>query len=498
MPDDQRPNVLYVMADDHAVNAVGAYGSRLSRIAPTDSVDRLADEGVRLDACCCANAICTPSRATILTGQHSHVNGVRTLDDGLDPDREHLAHRLRDAGYRTGVVGKWHLREEPSGFDHYEVLPGQGDYHDPVLRGADSDWEDPDTWTRHEGYSADVISDRALDWLRDGAGDDPFFLQCHFKAPHEPWEYPERHADLFADVRVPEPSSLFEDKSHRSSATRERGSTLSPRHPERSMFDDLSRADWPTGSLEAAGAGFEEQTRAAYQKYLREYLRAVAAVDENVGRLLSYLDEAGLTEDTLVVYTSDQGMFLGEHDAIDKRWIFEESLRMPFLARYPGAIPADSVAGDLVANLDFAPTILDYAGVAVPDRMQGRSARSVLEGEGGDREALYYRYWMHRAHHDVPAHYGLRTERYKLVCYYGLPLDAAGAREEPSAPGWELYDLRRDPRELENVYADPGYAAVRERLHERLAERKRAVGDDDADYPAVRERAAATRADDPD
>jgi len=478
------PNVLYIMADDHSANAIGTYGAHLSPAAPTDNLDRLARGGARLDNCTCTNSICTPSRASILTGQHSHVNGVRTLNDELDTDRRHLAHILRDAGYRTAVVGKWHLKTEPQGFDYYNVLPGQGRYHDPRLKEKGDGWEQDDPEGRvYEGYSTDVITDEALAWLDgDGNGhDDPFFLQCHFKAPHEPWEYADRYADLFEDTKIPEPSSLFEDKSHRSDATRERGSTMSPKSDVRHMVEQVSRDDWPTGPIDMAGMDDEKRTRAAYQKHLKDYLRTIAAIDENVGRLLEYLDENGLAEDTLVIYTSDQGMFLGEHDHIDKRWMYEESFRMPFLARYPGEIPADSFVDDLVANVDFAPTILDYAGIDVPGRMQGRSVRDALAGDpsADARETVYYRYWMHRAHHDVPAHYGLRTDRYKLIYFYGLPLDASGAREEPSEPGWELYDLNRDPHELRNVYDDPAYADVREELKERLQRRKAQLGDED-------------------
>jgi arylsulfatase A-like enzyme len=491
MPDSQQPNVLYVMADDHAANAIGTYGAHLSPVAPTENIDRLAREGARLDNCVCTNSICTPSRASVLTGQHSHVNGVRTLHDEIDPDRRHLAHHLRDAGYRTGVVGKWHLRSEPQGFDYYNVLPGQGRYDDPVLKGRGDDWEDGGQV--YEGYSADVITDQALAWLEgetDGRGhdDDPFFLQCHFKAPHRSWKYAERHADLFDGVHIPEPPSLFEDKSHRSAATRERGSTISARNDTQPMTENAETGSTGReGPLDTSGMDETERTRAAYQRYAKDYLRTIAAVDENVGRLLDYLDEAGLAEDTLVIYTSDQGMFLGEHDYYDKRWLFEESSQMPFVARYPGEIPADSFVEDLVANVDFAPTLLDYAGADVPERMQGRSVRDTLAGDADadSRDAVYYRYWMHLTHHDVPAHYGLRTDRYKLVFYYGLPLDATGAVDEPSTPGWELYDLKRDPYELNNVYDDPAYADVREDLKEQLAERKTELGDTDEEYPEL-------------
>jgi arylsulfatase A-like enzyme len=485
------PNVLYIMADDHAANAIGAYGSHLANVAPTDNIDRLAHEGARLDNCLCTNSICTPSRAAILTGQHSHENGVRTLSDEMDNDRRHLAHHLQDAGYRTGVIGKWHLRTAPQGFDYYNVLPGQGRYDDPILHES-GDWDGEGQV--YEGHSTDVITDQALAWLEgevgDGAGhdDDPFFLQCHFKAPHGGWLYPERFADLFEGKTIPEPSSLFEDKSHRSAATRDRGSTISSKNSFRTMVEQLENGDYGReGPLDTEGMTEDERTRAAYQRHLEDYLRTVAGIDENVGRLLGYLDEAGLAENTLVIYTSDQGEFLGEHDHWDKRWMYEEPFRMPFIARYPGEIPADSFVEDLVANVDFAPTILDYAGVDIPDRMHGRSVRENLAGDpdAESRDAVYYRYWMHRAHHDVPAHYGLRTDRYALMFFYGLPLDAAGASEDRSTPGWELYDLQRDPHELNNVYDDPAYADVRQDLKERLAERKQAIGDTDDQYPEL-------------
>ena len=500
---DSRPNILYIMADDHAANAIGSYGSHLAGVAPTENIDRIAHEGVRLENCCCTNAICTPSRASILTGEYGHRNGVRTLNDEFDREREHVAHMLGNAGYDTAMVGKWHLHTQPSGFDYYNVLSGQGRYVDPRLKEKGRPWED-DAYDIegddrgyyptgggdvYEGYSADVVADQAIEWL-DGRGDDPFFLMCHFKAPHDPWVYPDRYEDLFEGQRIPEPGSLFEDKSHRSEATRERGSTVSSTNPVRNLVDDQGQDEWPTGTLDTEDMSFEEEARASYQKYLKDYLRTVAALDENVGRLLDQLDEAGLADDTLVIYTSDQGQLLGEHDYTDKRWIFEESMRMTFLARYPGEIEPDTVSDELVANVDFAPTFLDYANVDIPEEMQGQSTRRVLENDElmEGRDAVYYRYWMHRAHHDVPAHYGIRTKRFTLSYFYGLPLDAAGARDEPSEPGWELYDLRDDPFQLRNVYNDPQYADVREDLTERLFELKEDLDDTDDAYPELLER----------
>jgi N-acetylglucosamine-6-sulfatase len=485
-----QPNVLYLMADDHAANAIGAYGSRLHRVSPTDNIDRIADDGVRADSCMCTNAICTPSRASIMTGQYGHRNGVRTLADELDPERDNLAKRMRDAGYQTAAIGKWHLKTEPSGFDYYNVLPGQGDYHDPKLKEKGDEWRDGGRGGKeHAGFVTDVITDESLDWLERRDPDQPFFLMTHFKAPHDPWDYPDRFEDFLEDETIPEPSSLFENLDHRSEGSREYGFRVSEKNPRGSLIEWFTRDDWPTGTLDTDGMTDGEATRAAYQKYLGDYLRCIAAIDENVGRLLDYLDETGLTEDTLVVYTSDQGMFLGEHDLWDKRWMYEESLQMPFLARYPGEIPEDTVADRLLSNVDFAPTLLDYAGVDVPEAMQGESFREILAGEEPDdwRDDVYYHYWMHRAHLDVPAHYGLRTDRYKLIFFYGRPLDASGVRNDPTEPGWELYDLQRDPNELRNVYDDPRYADVREDLKERLLDRKEEFGDEDDAYPELME-----------
>ncbi|HUT24505.1 MAG TPA: sulfatase [Sumerlaeia bacterium] len=484
-----RPNILYIMSDDHAANAISCYGSRLAAAAPTPNLDRIAREGMRLDNCFCTNAICTPSRATIMTGQYSHVNGVYTLADALDRERPNAAKTLQAAGYQTAVIGKWHLKTRPSGFDYYNVLPGQGLYHDPLFKEKGKPWADShEGGEKVEGYVTDLIADFSLDWLKRRDPDRPFFLMCHHKAPHDHWEYDEKHAETHKGVTFPEPESLWEDKSHRSEGSRDYGSTIY------TLAAGRMSQDWyPTGKLDIAGMSRDDVKRAAYQKYMHDYLRCVASIDDNVGRLLEYLDEADLAEDTVVIYTSDQGQFLGEHDYYDKRWIFEEALRMPFLVRYPREIEAGTVNKDIILNTDFAPTFLDYAGQATPSDMQGRSFRPALTGNRPPdwRASMYYRYWMHMAHHSNPAHYGVRTQRYKLIFFYGLPLDASGAEPEPTAPGMELYDLEKDPKELHNVYDDPAYAdAVRE-LKEELLRLKAELGDADEQYPdlmRVRER----------
>lgn len=469
----RRPNILYIMSDDHAANAISCYGSRLSRVARTPNIDRIAAEGVRLQECFCTNSICTPSRATILTGQYSHVNGVYTLADRLDPTRQNVAKLLQRAGYQTAIIGKWHLKTDPSGFDYWQVLPGQGRYHDPRFYEIHGDGK---RFKAYKGFSTDLITDFSLDWLKQRNVEKPFFLMCHFKNCHAPWDYAQRHAELYRDVEIPEPASLWEDKSHRSPGSREYGFTIE------TNVERMSRKNYPTGPLDTSGMNSEQRRKAGYQKYLKDYLRCVAAIDENVGRLLEYLDKEGLTENTVVMYTSDQGLFLGEHDYIDKRWMFEEALQMPFLARYPGEIKPGSVNDDIIINADFAPTFLDFAGRPTPADMQGRSFRTNLAGKTPTdwRSAMYYRYWQHTTR---PAHYGIRTKRYKLIFFYGLPLDAKGADKVPTQPGLELYDLEKDPKELKNVYNDPAYATVVKKLKAQLLHLKQELGDTDEKYP---------------
>lgn len=485
------PNILYVMADDHGANALGCYGSRLAGLDPTPTIDRLASEGVRLDRTYCTNAICTPSRASILTGQYGHLNGVKTLGDPLDPTVPHLGGMLQEAGYQTALIGKWHLYSEPTGFDHWEYLsyPGQqGRYVDPIFETS------TDGTVERPGYVTDIITERSLDWLRERDRDRPFFLMCNHKAPHDFWEFADRHAERFADVAIPQPDSLFEDKSHRSVGSRAFGSSLSPGNEYRSLAEMFSQPDHVTGSIDLTGMDHRQRTRAAYRKYLRDYLRCVAAIDESVATLLDWLDEEEIADDTVVIYTSDQGMLLGEHDYSDKRWIFEESLQMPMLVRYPREIPAGTVNTDIVTNLDFAPTMLDYAGGSAPASMQGRSFRTNLAGRTPDDwpDAMYYRYWMHMAHHGVPAHYGIRTARYKLVFFYGLPLDASYSDHPPTPAGWELYDTDLDPHEIDNVYEDPTYREVVDDLKQRLADLKRHYGDTDEAYAELLDRLEVT------
>ena len=483
----QPPNILYIMSDDHTANAISSYGLRFAEILPTPNIDRLAREGARLTNCFVTNSICTPSRATILTGKYGHKNGVYTLWNDLDREQQNVAMLMQKAGYETAIIGKWHLHTEPNGFDHYSVLPGQGKYFNPVFREMDSEWVDGSKDGRvYEGYATDVITSKSLQWLKERDGSKPFFLMCHHKAPHGLWEYAARHEHLFDSVNIPEPVSLMEDKRHRSEGSREFGRNmlnLSVR-----MSEGNKGREWPTGSLDVGGMSDEEKIRATYQKYLKDYLRVVAAIDENVGRLLDYLDESGLAENTIVIYTSDQGMFLGEHNYYDKRWMFEESLKMPFLIRHPGEIDPGTVCEDMITNLDFAELFLDYAGAEIPGDMQGRSFRKNLAGETpeGWRKEIYYRYWMQIEGSNVPAHYGIRTARYKLIFFYGRGLGIKGSTEGWVTPAsWELYDLQEDPMELNNLYGLDGYEAVTRELKRELNRLKEQYGDQDKLYPEI-------------
>jgi arylsulfatase A-like enzyme len=455
----QRPNILYIMSDDHASHAISAYGSKVNK---TPHIDRIAKGGMRLNNCFCTNSICTPSRAAILTGQYSHKNGVYTLADPLDPARNHVAKELQKAGYQTGIVGKWHLHENPTGFDYWNILPGQGAYYDPVFI-------DQSGKHKYNGYCTDIIGDFSLDFLKKRDKNKPFFLMSHHKAPHRNWSPGPKYKNLFEGQTIPEPSNLLEDYEGRARSV----AAVKMRVGEHSTKSDL-KTDIPAG-LEG-----DALRKWAYQLYIKDYLRCVQSVDDNVGRLLDYLDSEGLAKNTIVVYTSDQGFFLGDHGWYDKRVMYEEALRMPFLMRYPAGIRPGSVNEDIVLNIDFAPMMLDYAGVKAPAEMQGRSFRGNLEGRTPKnwRQSMYYRYWMHNdGSHAVPAHYGVRTKQHKLIYYYGKPLDMKGAREPATEPEWELFDLAKDPREMKNVYSDPAYKRVVDELKTELDRVQKQVGD---------------------
>jgi arylsulfatase A-like enzyme len=459
---NRQPNILYIMADDHASHAISAYGSRINH---TPNIDRIATGGMRLTNCFCTNSICTPSRAAILTGQYSHKNGVYTLNDALDGSRNNVAKELQKAGYETAMIGKWHLQNDPTGFDYWRILPGQGVYYDPVFI-------DQSGRKKYDGYCTDLIGDFSLDWLKQRDTGKPFFLMCHHKAPHRPWQPAPKYAKLFDGETIPEPDNLLDHYEGKARSV----AAVQMKVGENSTKADL-KVDRPAG-LEG-----DALRRWGYQYYIKDYLRCVQSVDDNVGRILEYLDSNHLTDDTIVIYTSDQGFFLGDHGFFDKRLMYEESLRMPFLIRYPRAIRPKSVNEDIILNIDFAPTFLDFAGSRVPAEMQGRSFRQNLARHTPRdwRTAMYYRYWMHNdPDHHVPGLYGIRTKQYKLIYYYGKPLGMKGAFPPATEPEWEFYDLRDDVREMKNRYSDPHYKSVIEKLKAELTRLQKEVGDEPA------------------
>ena len=451
------------MADDHAAHAIGAYGSAINE---TPGIDRIAREGMRFDACFCTNSICSPSRATILTGTYNHVNGVTTLDTRFDARQPAFPGMLRQAGYQTALVGKWHLGHggihDPAGFDYWTVLPDQGAYHDPMFL------EPGGREVVRRGYATDLITDIALEWIDASDRDRPFLAMIHHKAPHRSWEPAERHATLYGDGPIPEPPTLRDDYVGRSTAAVE----------ARMRMRDLNEHDLK--ALVPPGLSEDEKLAWRYQRYIKEYLRCVAALDENVGRVLDHLDERGRADETVVVYTSDQGFFLGDHGWYDKRFMYEESLRMPFLVRYPPEVEPGTSTDAIVLNVDFAQTFLDLAGVEPTRPMQGRSLRPLLHGDrpADWRTSMYYRYWMHMdGSHGVWAHRGVRTEQHKLVHYYGEALEQPGAADEPRPEEWELFDLAADPFELRSLHDDPAHAGLLAELRAELERLSGEVGD---------------------
>ena len=497
-----RPNILFIMSDDHASKAISAYGHGINQ---TPGIDRIANEGMRLDHCYVTNSICTPSRAAILTGTYNHVNGVTTLDTHIDNRWPNVAKHLGQSGYQTAMVGKWHLGEgkphEPTGFDYWSVLPGQGDYFDPLMIEMGEERTEP-------GYVTDIITDKSLNWLKERDRDRPFFLMCHHKAPHRNFEPHPRDRDMFEGRDIKVPATYNDDYVNRARAAKEarmrvrmdlKYADLGLIQPEggaevgeRCTPGDVDRRvphpENPRGLVlidRHSGENFtfeteEELALFKYQRYMKRYLATIHAVDENVARMLDWLDAEGLAENTIVIYTSDQGFFLGEHGWFDKRFMYEESLQMPFLVRYPKAIAPGSVAKAIATNVDFAPTFLDYAGLPVPSYMQGRSMRPVLERETPEDwpGSAYHRYWMHKdEHHNAWAHYGLRSHRYKLIYWYNSDLGQPGAHGPDEPPEWELFDCETDPLELVNVADDPAYADVFDEMLAQLDARMAEIGD---------------------
>jgi len=517
----KRPNILFIMSDDHCARAIGAYGLRLAKLDPTPNLDALARKGMMFDNVFCTNSICTPSRASIMTGQYSHRNGVYDLYGTLPGEKNYLPREIKKAGYTTAVVGKWHLKDSPKYFDYFSVIAGQGRYMNPVMHTSEGgamrrvrfdstlarDIEVVDT----EGHSSDVLTSITLDWLENRRDKSrPFFLMHHFKAPHDMFVYAERYKDYLKDAHIPEPVNLYDQPGPHfgSIATRGEndslvgviGSTISPQRTKRNLSRYYRRKiKTLTGRDDLTD---RETTHYAYQLYVKEYLRCVKGIDDNLQRIIDYLKDNNLLENTVIVYTSDQGMLLGEHDYIDKRWMYEESIRMPLIVHYPGMIRGRARCDRLINNTDFAPTLLELAGVKRPDYMQGCSFVGALKGapEPADwRKGTYYRYWMHMAHgHNNPGHFGIRTKQYKLIFFYGtdytdthnkkLVTKHGGNRFWKSTPAaWEFYDLTEDPHEMHNRYRDTEYRQIIRSLKAELKELRKEIGDTDQDHPGIRE-----------
>lgn len=444
-----RPNILFIMSDDHAAHAIGSYGSKVNQ---TPNIDRLAKEGMRFANAFCTNAICGPSRAVILTGKYSHLNGFRTnTREKFDGAQPHVAKMLQTAGYQTAIIGKWHLVSEPTGFDHWEILPGQGRYIDPVFIGPGG------AKTVAKGYVTDITTDKTIDYLEKRDRSKPFFLMCHHKAPHREWTPDDKHRDMFKDREIPEPPTLRDDYKGRSRAAAETEMTVAKHFTPTDMKQPV-----PEGLSE------DESLKWHYRRYMQDYLACVQSVDDNIGRLLDYLDKSGLADNTIVVYTSDQGFFLGDHGWYDKRFMYEEALRMPLLVRAPGRVAPGTVCEKIALNLDFAETFLDYAGAPIPSEMQGKSLRPLLAGQPPKdwRTSMYYHYYEFPQPHHVQPHYGVRTETHKLIRF-------------PQIDAWELFDLKADPHELKSIHDEPAAAETLKKLKEELERLRKEYKDEE-------------------
>jgi arylsulfatase A-like enzyme len=474
---DSPPNIVFIFTDDHAAHAISAYGSKINQ---TPNIDRIASEGMRFDHCLVTNSICGPSRACILTGKYSHKSGFYRNGNRFDGSQQNFAKILRSGGYQTAMIGKWHLSTDPTGFDHWEILQGQGPYYNPPMK------------------TADVITDLALEWLeRDRDTSKPFMLMYQHKAPHRNWQPGPKYLTMYDDVTITEPNTLFDDYAGKASPAHNQEMTvarhLSPFDLKLTPPNDLTPeqlAAWNVAyepkneAFRAAQLRGKDLVRWKYQRYIKDYLRCVASVDDNIGRVLKYLDDTGLAENTVVVYSSDQGWYLGDHGWYDKRWMYEESLTMPLIVRWPGAVKPGSVNDDLVSNVDFAETFLDVAGMAdrIPDDMQGRSMVPILRGNTPDgwRSAFYYHYYEFPAVHSVAKHYGVRTDRHKLIHFY-------------QTDEWELFDLEKDPDELQSVYDDPAYESVVTRLKAEIKRLQQLLDEPDPTRPVPGDPGIAAR-----
>ncbi|WP_026914325.1 sulfatase family protein [Christiangramia portivictoriae] len=475
----QKPNIVFIMTDDHAAQAISAYGHPVSQLAPTPNIDRIAQNGALFKNNFCTNSICGPSRAVILTGKFSHLNGFRMNGDIFDGSQPTLPKYLKNVGYQTSIIGKWHLHGKPEGFDHWRILNDQGNYYNPEFITEN------DT-SVVEGYATDLITGMSIDWLKNRSDEEkkkPFFLMVHHKAPHRNWMPPIRHINTYDSIQFPLPKSYYSEhedqlaaqhqlqtiykdmyEGHDLKMTIKKGSDSLRHNPWKSDFERMTvkqRTDWndayrtKNDAFHEANLKGKDLAEWKGQRYMRDYMGTVQAVDEGVGKILDYLDAEGLTENTIIVYTTDQGFYLGEKGFFDKRFMYEESLAMPLLIQYPKNISKGTVIDALTQNLDFAPTFLDYAGAEIPEKMQGKSLKPLLsnpENNKSFRNAIYYHYYDFPAFHMVKRHYGIRTERYKLIHFYD------------DIDEWELYDLKTDPKELNNLYGDLKYAEIQKKL----------------------------------
>ncbi len=477
---DSPPNIIFMFSDDHAYQAISCYGSQVNQ---TPNIDRLASEGMRFDRCVVTNSICGPSRAVIQTGKYSHKNGFFLNGNRFDGSQQTFPKLLQKAGYETAVIGKWHLETDPQGFDYWKVLPGQGRYYSPVFITPEGRETIP-------GYVTDVITDKSLEWLEEGRDKSkPFMLMLQHKAPHRAWEPGPAHVGDLAGVTLPEPATLLDDHSGLTQAASratmrvledmrevEDSKVFDETSPHgRQLFKLMTPAEQEAWKAAYAKENAEflankptgdERKRWNYQRYIKDYVKTIASVDDSVGRVLDYVEQNGLADNTIVIYSSDQGFYLGEHGWYDKRFIYEQSLRTPLIVRWPGVVEPGSVDEHLVSNVDFAETFLDVAGVEVPEDMQGASLVPILKGESVDdwRDAFYYHYYEGiKNTHTVGEHYGVVTDRFKLMHFYTLG-------------EWELIDRAKDPHEINNVYGDPDYAEVQAELHTKLKELREQLG----------------------
>ena len=485
----QRPNIIYIMADDHAEQAISAYGHPIGQLAPTPNIDRIAKEGALFKHNFCTNSLCGPSRAVVLTGKFSHINGFRMNGERFDNSQQTFPKLLQKAGYSTGIVGKWHINGFPEGFDYWKILDDQGHYYNPTFFYKNDSGKTADTLDV-EGYATDIITDQAIEYLNQVKdGDKPFMLMVHHKAPHRNWMPALRHVNKYDSVQFPLPDTYFTDhegslgsqlqqqtiykdmyEGHDLKLTKVKGNPELAWNPWTNDFDRMTpeqRKAWDDAYARKNDAfhdaNLSGKALAEYkgQRFLQEYLATIASVDEGVGKILDYLDKNNLSENTIIVYTTDQGFYLGEKGWFDKRYMYEESLAMPLMVRYPEAIKPGTVVDAMTQNLDFAETFLDYAGVEVPNDMQGKSLRPLLENKMNDddfRDAVYYHYYDYPAFHMVKKHYGVRTKRYKLMHFYD-DIDT-----------WELYDLEKDPREVHNQIDNPEYDDIEAEMRQKLAE----------------------------